>query len=510
MNNMQMSIIKNTLDMRIFVALCFITTALAAYVIINLVYTGMVAPLWLDETWSAMIATRPDWASFWQEAQLDVNPPLYYVILRFWVTIFGDSNIMLRLPSILFVMIAAALPIVCRPQGLHKIAAWAWAGLILFWPFGQTVMLDARGYALLMFLSTASCLVIIHMLDNMTLPKTAAWVALGTMMFLTHYYASVLIMAQTLLLTMRYRFGIVRFWPAALISIPGIIWFIMHASRLQDYARADVVWQSRITFSDIGVFLGYIIGARGPLMLFAMVTILVLAILNSRKIENNNTSLSTLKNNNLALTAATAAIGFVIAVGIGMFQASLVYRYLIPLVPPALLAIILVSQKSKNQIFYSASLVFLFLFSALNTGYTKDAVFNRAIYGYEADSNFISTHNPDHITFLWDHPASKILKKTSLENIGGYFFNRAGIDVPVTALVIPDTADANIALRAAAQGKRPAIIWLYNTDDKTSARNHAPTFEGDPEWTCHDRGLNSPRAIGIGAIACVKLGKIDD
>ena len=51
------------------------------------------APLWMDETWSAMIAMQPDWAAFWREAWLDCNPPLYYMFLHGWVSAFGDSTL---------------------------------------------------------------------------------------------------------------------------------------------------------------------------------------------------------------------------------------------------------------------------------------------------------------------------------------------------------------------------------------------------------------------------------
>lgn len=59
-----------------------IAAAIVAALIAVRVPVAASAPLWLDETWSAMIATRPGWASFWHEARLDVNPPLYYLVLH--------------------------------------------------------------------------------------------------------------------------------------------------------------------------------------------------------------------------------------------------------------------------------------------------------------------------------------------------------------------------------------------------------------------------------------------
>ena len=140
----------------------------AAWVVADRIQIASGLPLWLDETWSGMIATRSDWSSFWREVWLDCNPPLYYLFLTGWVTVFGDSNLMLRLPSVFFVVCAAALPLVWRPQGLNRTGAWTWGALILFWQPGLFIMLDARGYGLMILLATISCLVVARLFEQLT------------------------------------------------------------------------------------------------------------------------------------------------------------------------------------------------------------------------------------------------------------------------------------------------------------------------------------------------------
>src|SRR3990167_7167898 len=59
--------------------------------------------LWLDEgiQWWA-VTTFPFKHLITEYIKGDFNPPLYHAILYFWVKVFGDSEISLRFPSVLF------------------------------------------------------------------------------------------------------------------------------------------------------------------------------------------------------------------------------------------------------------------------------------------------------------------------------------------------------------------------------------------------------------------------
>jgi hypothetical protein len=480
----------------------------AIYVVGSRVHIAANAPLWLDETWSGMITTRADWPEFWREAWLDCNPPLYYLFLTGWVGLFGDSNLMLRLPSILFVIAAAMLPVIWRPQGLNRVGAWTVAALILLWPQGLGVMLDARGFGLMLLLSTMSCLVVNQMLERLTLKRAAAWVALGTMMFLTHYFAAVLVIGQVIVLFYRHRAGMFRIWPTAIIAVPGLAWFAYHMPRLREYARPDVVWQQHTNAESALGNLTYIFGVFNVISLGVIAGILLL--LYDRKRKSSNVISSTGSDHNLLLVAGTAAIGFTIAIIVGTLQASLVDRYLVPLVPPTMFGLALITQRTTRQEIAGLLLAFIFLMPGLNAKQAEQAVNGRAMYGYENGSAFIRERNPDQLIFMWDHPGAKIIDPQSLASVGSYFMARDGLDLPVKTVVAPENSDANVLLRAAANSPRAAVIWLFNKGDTTAARNRAPTFENDPAWTCHDRGKETPMTRQLGAIACIKSEKADD
>ena len=58
--------------------------------------------LWLDEATSALVAKMPLTDIFTKFLPGDFHPPLYYLILKLWTSMFGFSEISLRIPSVIF------------------------------------------------------------------------------------------------------------------------------------------------------------------------------------------------------------------------------------------------------------------------------------------------------------------------------------------------------------------------------------------------------------------------
>lgn len=62
--------------------------------------------LWIDEATSALVSKMSIADMFTKFLPNDVHPPLYYIVLKYWVTVFGNSEISLRIPSVVFGMAA--------------------------------------------------------------------------------------------------------------------------------------------------------------------------------------------------------------------------------------------------------------------------------------------------------------------------------------------------------------------------------------------------------------------
>ena len=66
--------------------------------------------LWLDEAYSVFYAKAPTWLQAIKATlKYDVHPPLYYLLLRAWTSIFGTEVFFVRLPSVLAGLITIPL-----------------------------------------------------------------------------------------------------------------------------------------------------------------------------------------------------------------------------------------------------------------------------------------------------------------------------------------------------------------------------------------------------------------
>lgn len=118
--------------------------------------------LWADEAWSVLLAQKPV-ATIIRNLLHDSSPPLYYLILKFWIQLFGNSEIALRSLSALF-----------SSASLLTAGFLAWrltknrlitAGIITFLAFSPTQLYfaqETRTYAMasFLFLIAITCMVV--------------------------------------------------------------------------------------------------------------------------------------------------------------------------------------------------------------------------------------------------------------------------------------------------------------------------------------------------------------
>jgi hypothetical protein len=79
---------------RVEIALGVLLTGLLVFLhIFRCFHAG---PLWRDEISSLTLATRPTWSGFWDTLVFDPFPALFFVLLRAWHGLVGDSDFTLR------------------------------------------------------------------------------------------------------------------------------------------------------------------------------------------------------------------------------------------------------------------------------------------------------------------------------------------------------------------------------------------------------------------------------
>src|SRR5215212_6160987 len=55
--------------------------------------------IWWDEAYAIRVMSQPAPLEIIHLSSLDNNPPLYYLLLHYWMLIAGDSEVAVRLPS---------------------------------------------------------------------------------------------------------------------------------------------------------------------------------------------------------------------------------------------------------------------------------------------------------------------------------------------------------------------------------------------------------------------------
>lgn len=184
----------------------------------------------MDEAFSHLFATLPMHIA-WRAMIVDaVHPPLYYLLLRAWLTCAGGSEFALRLPSAIAGVLTVALLVRAGRKWLGGRAA-RWAALLLALnPFHVWHSREARMYALLGLLALATLMAFARALRSRAAAAWAALVASSAAAFLSHYFALYLPLIEFafLLVTFRrHRRALARWAVAqALAVLPLAAWLM--------------------------------------------------------------------------------------------------------------------------------------------------------------------------------------------------------------------------------------------------------------------------------------------
>ncbi len=168
---------------------------------------GLVVPirgLWIDETFSIWLAELPPIQAIQVIASLDQHPPLYALLLHFWL-LGGDDPWWTRLSSVL--LGAAAIPVAAR---LGRVAGGRRLGLIAaclvaFSPELVRYSQEARMYALVVLLVFLATLFLVEAIER---GRHRYWCGYGAAILLlayTHNVALFIVPAQAAFVLWRAR-----------------------------------------------------------------------------------------------------------------------------------------------------------------------------------------------------------------------------------------------------------------------------------------------------------------
>lgn len=167
---------------------------------------------WLDEAYSWTMATQYSFAEIIDRTARDFHPPLYFMLLKCWIAIFGDSEVAQRMLSVLLdELTMISLYVFCRDafaeENLPDKSAptakslSAYAGVLAGALYAANSMhihwsIETRMYSMATLLSVVSSWVLLRGLWNREPRWWIAYIIVATALLYTHNYGVFTVFGQ--------------------------------------------------------------------------------------------------------------------------------------------------------------------------------------------------------------------------------------------------------------------------------------------------------------------------
>ena len=120
--------------------------------------------LWLDEAINALAVKNLSLFDLVTKYTInDFHPPLYHIVLLFWTRVFGFSEVILRLPSVLFTLLSMVVTYFIGRDFFSKKIGLISALLFAVSPLSIYYSQEARMYALAVLFASLSFYFFLHL-----------------------------------------------------------------------------------------------------------------------------------------------------------------------------------------------------------------------------------------------------------------------------------------------------------------------------------------------------------
>jgi mannosyltransferase len=160
---------------------------------------------WLDEVFTAGLVNEDLWGMLKGVRETESTPHLYYLLAWIWAKVAGDGEAALRSLSALFGIATVPVAYAAARELFAPAAAVVAAALVAVNPWFVWYSQEARAYALLMLLATASLLFFLRALRTGERRDLGFWALFSALALLAHYFAAFLVGAEAIWLAWTLR-----------------------------------------------------------------------------------------------------------------------------------------------------------------------------------------------------------------------------------------------------------------------------------------------------------------
>ncbi|WP_409284636.1 glycosyltransferase family 39 protein [Pseudomonas protegens] len=258
-------------------------------------YDLTAAAIWGDEG-SSLVLSQYSLGDIWFHAARDVHPPLYFMLLRGWIELFGDGIFSIRTFSALPGIVTVGLGVWLVALLATRRAAILAGVLLALLPTAVRYSQEVRMYALLGLLLLGATLALVYWLRQPSRRGyLVSYALLMTLAFYTHYFTAFCVLAHWLYLAVSgvraegggRLIGRPAWWlaNAAIVLlylpwVPELLDLLRHMDELK--ANGDVGWEPPVTWSSLPAMVWQLLiqdeGDNLPGVLFVGMPLLLLAV----------------------------------------------------------------------------------------------------------------------------------------------------------------------------------------------------------------------------------------
>lgn len=321
--------------------------------------------MWRDEAFSVLTA-QGSLASF--IGTLNFEPPVYYVLLHFWIQIFGTSEIAVRSLSLLLFFMATCVVVFWSEKVFQK--HWLAYATPLFFFFNPMLLyyaFETRAYGALMLWSTLS-------LYAYTTKRYRLLTIANTLAFYTHSFALFIPFTQAV------HFLFTHTDKRQLLNIKFLLqhpliqsligWFLLIAPwivvLLQELLKSRSGWyypvDLQLVYSVLGNMFTSYDGTPGQHWIYTRILsvfLLLLFVMGLRRKEYRHQT---------SYLFFTIFVPLIIVIGVSFFKPMFVNRYLIYVtIAQVMLSSYAIFQFKKSSIQIVLGIIFVLLLTGINT-----------------------------------------------------------------------------------------------------------------------------------------------
>ncbi len=242
-------------------SLIMLAAAATLYVVLR-VWRLTGSCLWFDEVFSVH-AARHDWSGMTAFLIQDlIHPPLFYALLKIWITAGGESLFWLRLfPALAAVIALVPLVLLCRELRLGNTATTIAVGLAALNGYLIKYAQEVRMYSLLLLLTLGSLWLFARFTNARTPSKKLLGLlfAVNLLLVYTHYFGWLVVTTEFALLfvygTRQKRAGFSLVAGLTVVCFSPWAYAVGLAAAANRGLGQNIGWAARPTLGAVGEFL---------------------------------------------------------------------------------------------------------------------------------------------------------------------------------------------------------------------------------------------------------------